>query len=118
MPQAPPSLPEPVPPSASGARAPPEEVPLFEDGTLFQDEETLPIEVWLDPVEVRLETRRGASAGRRHPLRCRNWSAPEAPLITSTFPVASMSAAAGAVVVVRGGLLPSRRYVARLGTRR
>lgn len=55
VPQAPPSLPEPLPPSASGARAPPEEVPLFDDGTLFQDEETLPIEVRLDPIEVRLE---------------------------------------------------------------
>ena len=40
-----PALPEPLPPSTAAPRAPPEEVPLFDDGTLFQDEETLPIEV-------------------------------------------------------------------------
>ena len=43
--QAPPALPEPLPVGTGTARAPPEEVPLFDDGTLFQDEETLPIEV-------------------------------------------------------------------------
>ena len=44
-PQLAPALPEPLPPLTAAPREPPEEVPLFDDGTLFQDEETLPIEV-------------------------------------------------------------------------